>query len=144
MEALAVTNLGERQITNALSDHCGPGNSRRRSLGRLTGYPDITRQGGDNVRVAGAGAAAGIVTDGSNGTAVAPARVSTATEPMPALSIQIAGPTETLQGLINVGSVTVAFTVAPSEMMFVCTYVPLVCAKDPIDKTPVRTTSTTG
>src|ERR1700733_8048278 len=101
MEALAVTNLGEGQITNALSDHCGPGNPRRRSSGPLAGYPDITRQGGDNGRVAGAGAAAGIVTDGSNGTAVAPARGSTATEPRPALSIQIAGPTETLQGLIN-------------------------------------------
>jgi hypothetical protein len=83
---------------------------------------------------AGAGAAAGIVTDGSNGTAVAPARVSTATEPLPALSIQIAGPTETPHGLINVGSVTVAFTVAPSEMIFVCTYVLLVWAKAPIEK----------
>jgi hypothetical protein len=29
-------------------------------------------------------------------------------------------------------------------MMFVCTYVLLVWAKAPIDKTPVRATSTTG
>ncbi len=92
---------------------------------------------------AGAGAAAGIVTGGSDGVAVAPARVSTATEPLPALSIQIAGPTETPHGLISVGSVTSAFTVAPSEMMFVCTNVLLVCAEAPIDETPVKATSTT-
>jgi hypothetical protein len=79
-------------------------------------------------------AAAGIVTDGRDGTARAPAVVSTATEPLPALSIQIAGPTETPQGLINVGSVTSAGTDPgqPSEIMLVCTYVLLVCATAPI------------
>ena len=83
-------------------------------------------------------AAAGIVTEGSDGTAMAPAAVSIATEPLPALSIQIAGPTETPQGLISEGSVTSACAVAPSEIMFVCTYVLLVCAKAPIDRIPER------
>ena len=83
-------------------------------------------------------AAAGIVTEGNDGTAMAPAAVSIATEPLPALSIQIAGPTETPQGLISVGSVTSACTVAPSEIMFVCTYVLLVCAKAPIARIPER------
>ena len=87
-------------------------------------------------------AAAGIVTAGNDGTAMAPAAVSIATEPLPALSIQIAGPTETPQGLISVGSVTSACTVAPSEIMFVCTYVLLVCAKAPIERTLERAPTT--
>jgi hypothetical protein len=87
-------------------------------------------------------AAAGIVTEGSDGTAMAPAAVSIATEPLPALSIQIAGPTETPQGLISVGSITSAFGVAPSEIMFACTYVLLVCAKAPIERIPERAPTT--
>src|ERR1700722_11658521 len=87
-------------------------------------------------------AAAGIVTDGSDGTAMAPAAVSIATEPLPALSIQMAGPTETPQGLISVGSVTSAGTVAPSEIMLVCTYVLPVCAKAPIERVLERAPTT--
>ena len=83
--------------------------------------------------------AAGIVT---GGITELPAAVSTATEPLPALSIQMAGPTETPQGLISVGSVTSACTVAPSEIMFVCTYVLLVCAKAPIERIPERAPTT--
>ena len=86
--------------------------------------------------------AAGIVTEGNDGTAIAPAAVSIATEPLPALSIQIAGPTETPQGLISVGSVTSAGTVAPSEIMLVCTYVLPVCAKAPIERVLERAPTT--
>src|SRR5271170_2193178 len=72
-----------------------------------------------------------------------PAAVSTATEPLPALSIQMAGPTETPQGLINVELVTSAATDPgpPSEIMFVCTYVLLDCAEAPIWKMPGRADS---
>ena len=87
-------------------------------------------------------AAAGIVTKGNADAATVPAAVSTATEPLPALSIQMAGPTETPQGLISVGSVTSACTVAPSEIIFVCTYVLLVCAKAPIESVPDRAPTT--
>ena len=65
-----------------------------------------------------------MVTDGMTRV---PAAVSTATEPEPALSIQMAGPTETPQGLMSVGSVTAAGT-EPSETMLVCTYELVVCA----------------
>src|ERR1700722_6959232 len=66
-------------------------------------------------------AAAGIVTEGNDCTAAVPAAVSMATVPLPALSIQMAGPTETPQGLISVGSVTSAGTDPgpPSEIMLV-------------------------
>jgi hypothetical protein len=87
-------------------------------------------------------AAAGILTEGNDDTATVPAEVSTATEPLPALSIQMAGPTETPQGLISVGSVTSACTVAPSEIIFVCTYVLLVCAKAPIERVLERAPTT--
>jgi hypothetical protein len=45
-------------------------------------------------------------------------------------------------GIDQRGSVTSACTVAPSEIIFVCTYVLLVCAKAPIERVPERAPTT--
>ena len=87
--------------------------------GRLKPVPALLYTVPLGLPFAEASEAAGIVTFGIT---VAPAEVSTFTKPLPAASIHMAGPTETPQGLISVGSVTDAVPVT-SEIMFVCTYV---------------------
>jgi hypothetical protein len=47
-----ITHRTQRQIADSLTERSNRLSRNFPDLGRITGYPNITRQGGDNVRVA--------------------------------------------------------------------------------------------